>query len=300
MKTIMLKSTTDCDIVINGENFGNQNPIFINTPENCYITFLPCDKTRFFPLSTSIKNISNSAELKAVPFDTHMEITFDPVEIPADRKQTNILNKKYRNCIFTLFSSNKTFLNIDSVHFSHKSTIPLVYSAEFLTHENTVTILGKTDSKTYVLLFDCSKKKVLLEICADAVEKTKNSIEIAKFMPSIAGFGTIYTFDYTEQKLSSFGVYKDENPTHTVSEKLLPFAFLEAIKYGDYNLARHYLDADTVKNEHLKSYFGQIKNIYFNGLNEKINYTVESNGYKNYTFTVESGKILDIEENPLN
>lgn len=296
----MLKSTTDCDIVINGENFGNQNPIFVDTPENCYITFLPHDKTRFFPLSTSIKNISDSTELKAVPFNTHTEITFDPTEIPADTKQKNILNKKYRNNIFTLFSSNKTFLNIDSINFSHKSTIPLIFLAEFLTHENAVTILGKSDSKTYVMLYDCAKKKVLLEICADAVEKTKNGIKIAKFTPSIAGFGTVYTFDYTEQKLSNFGVYKSENPTHTVSEKLVPLAFLEALKYGDYNLARHYLNADTVKNEHLKSYFGQIKNIYFNGLSKKINYTVESNGYKNYTFSVENGKILDIEENPLN
>lgn len=298
-KVVKIHCTVDAKILINGEEISS-NPFSIVSNEDCYITFLPTDREKYLPLSVALNKAENSEHLLVVPFDTHTEITFDPPTVPTKTSETCVLSKKFCGLYFTVHNSHKSFLNIDGLNFSHKSVVPTLSYLDFTTHDSVVVLTGKTETETYILIFNAKTKKVVLETLVSRVEHNKTGVSAVKFPPTLTGYGMVYQFEYSSKKLSSYGVYKNDTPLVSTTPKLIPLAFIEAIKYGDYSLAKHYLDNSIVSNEHLKSYFGDIKKVCLNGLSKDINYTVLSDMFKNYTFSVENGKITEIEENPLN
>lgn len=299
-KLVRINCTENCMIVINGEKGILQNPLDLLCENTPYITFLPQEKNKFLPVTTTLNYPFKQENVEQVPFNTHTEITYSPVEIPDTNRAQIILNKKYLNTYFTLFSENKSFLNIDSANFSHKSTLPKLLNADLKTHNNIVIVTGKTEiNSTYIMIYNAKKHEVLLELTADNIEESKTKISAVKFYPTIAGYGVVYEFDYENHKLNTFNVYKNVKPQTTTRTELVPLAFMESIKYKDYTLAKHYLENNLVSNEHLSTYFGNIERIYYNGISSDINYTIKADKYKNYTFKVNDGKIVDIEENLL-
>lgn len=294
-KIFLIKCTVPCDIVLNGEKTNQTPPFFISTDQNAYITFLPQNKEVYLPLSVTLEQ-EETEYLHIIPFNTHTEIIFDPVEMPTKAK--TLLNKKYKNMIFSVFTSRNSYLNIDGIKYSHKTSFARLINAELSTHGDIAVISGETEKNThYILVFDCKNKKILLETCANIIENGKNSVKTAKFSPSISGYGVVNHVDFSTKRVSTYNIYKHSEPIYPDDNRLVPMAFLEAIKYGDYNLARHYLGGKPVKNEHLKTFFGDIRKIYFNGLSDIPNYTILTDKYKNYNFSMENGKIIEIEEN---
>jgi len=298
-KVVKINCIVDSKILINGEEVFS-NPFSMVSSDDCYVTFLPTDREKYLPLSFALNKAENSDNLSVIPFNTYTEITYDPPVVPTKSHETCILNKKFCGLYFTVHNSHKSFLNIDGLNFSHKSVVPTLSYLDFNTHDSIVVLTGKTDAETYILIFNAKTKKVILETLVSKVEHNKNGVSAVKFPPTITGYGTVYQFDYSSKKLSSYGVYKNDTPVVSTTPKLIPLAFIEAIKYKDYSLAKHYLDNSIVSNEHLKNYFGDIKKVYLNGLDKEINYTIFSDTFKNYTFSVENDKIMEIEENPLN
>lgn len=300
-KIVKLICNVPCQISINGEKGILRQSIDVVTNTNFYASFLPLNKKYYLPASIKTNSATTCVDVQIVPFNTHTEILYSPSEQPDNFNQQIILNKKYNNCIFSIASGYKGFLNIDTTNYSHKSTLPPLTNASLKTNKEYTVITAKTNENlTYVVLFNTKSKKVVFESCFDSVENTKNSIKCVKFPPSIAGYGTVYQFDYSTCSFSKYNIYKASEPHICKTEKLVPYAFLESIKYGDYSLSKHYLDNNLVSNEHLKAYFGDIQNIYFNGLSQIPNYTIYNGEYKNYTFSMQSGKIMDIEENNIN
>lgn len=290
-----------CQISVNGEKAILKQNIDVLSTGNFYATFLPINKKYYLPASIKSNNSDFNCDIQVVPFNTHTEILYSPTEQPTNLDEVVILSKKFNGFYFTVATSHTGFLNIEGKNFSHKSTLPPLYNASFNTSSEYVIITCKTSAQTsYVLLFCTKNKKIVIESCFDSIESTKNSIKCVKFYPTIAGYGIVKEFDYSTKKVSSYNVYKSNEPHICKTEVLVPYAFLESIKYGDFSLAKHYLENNLVSNEHLKTYFGDIKAIYFNGVCTDPNYTIFNGEYKNYTFKMNDGKISDIEENNIN
>lgn len=301
-KIAKISCKVPCNISINGEKCENTKYIDVMSDEDFYITFLPFDKNKYLAYSTSLSHATTSDEIDVVPFNTHTEICYNPTQLPLNQSFTQILGKKYGSFYFTINNSDKSFLNIDELKYSHKSTIPKLLYANFNIVGTVISIMGETETKlTYILLFNTKTKKVVLETLANSVEITKNTIRAIKFYPTITGYGKVFEFDNTTQKLNNYNVYKESKPHIVTTNELIPYAFLECLKYGDYNLAKHYLTDNLVSTEHLKKYFGMVREIYYNGFSEnEINYTILSDTYHNYTFSISDFKISEIEENQLN
>lgn len=301
-KIVKIRSTVPCNISINGEKCEHLNQFDVMCNDDFYITFLPVEKDKYLPYSSAFSHASTNEYISCVPFNTHTEICFNPTALPLNRPTTQILGKKYGNYYFSISNSDSSFLNIDTLKYSHKSSLPKLLYANFDVKDGIAQIMGETqNSLTYILLFNTKNKKILLETLANSVEISTTSIRAIKFYPTMCGYGKVFEYNKTNQKISSYNVYKDIKPHITTTPCLIPYAFLESLKYNDYNLAKHYLSDNLVSIEHLKKYFGEISEIYYNGFSQnEINYTVLSDSYHNYTFTVVDSKISEIEENNLN
>jgi alpha-galactosidase len=110
-----------------------------------------------------------------------------------------------------------------------------------------------------------------------------------------------YKINKESKSCSNYVVYENNTCTEPHSNLLIPKVFLEAIQIGDENILKKYLSYQLLSTpiNKFQSYFGNIKELYLNRhmINQdKLNYTILSNGYKNYNFVMENNKIKDIEE----
>ena len=296
---VHIKSTIPANISVNGENFSH-GQIDIMTEKDFYIAFFPDTTERYLPCATTFYGNINPTSITKIPYNNnHYEIIFNPAVVPSNHNETIILNKKYNNINFTISNSHKSFISITGINFCHNSTTSLLKSVEFKSNEGYVVICGKIDNeKNYVLIFNSKKNQIILEDVVNKLEISKTQIKALKDENLISGYGKVYEFNLSTKKLIKYGVYL--NPTASLnSPELITLVFLESISHEDYKSAKTYLENQNITTEHLKNYFGKINKIFFNGYSNEINFTILSDTYRNFTFSVVNNKISDIEENPL-
>lgn len=103
-------------------------------------------------------------------------------------------------------------------------------------------------------------------------------------------------------RVNSKIIYQDQKPKLTNIPELIPYAFLEAIKISNYELARFYL-AENLKEKltdnTLKGFFGDFVHISHDIYNDNLCLIYnDANNYiaKNYTFEITNNKISNINE----
>ena len=142
----------------------------------------------------------------------------------------------------------------------------------------------------------------------DSLDFKNNVLTAFKYLHDIAKQGKIYTFKFGKNgaEFKEKTVYTDNKPHLTTDSRIIPYAFLEAVKAQNFNLARHYMAGQLsarLTNEHLKQFFkgavGIKQNLYVPGqpnaaaliFKNGQNYTA-----KLYNFEIDNDKINNITE----
>ena len=302
MKNIVhIKSQIPASIAINGQLF-DTSKMDVMYSNNFYVTFYPRDKDTYMPCVTAIESDLLPPEIKKVPFNNgHCDIIYNPTKIPQQNNEIVILNKKYKNTIFTIKNSSQSFITISNSTKSHCSTTRLISSTQFKTIDEYAIIIGNCDTKhTYLLIYNTQKQSVVVENIFEQVEISKSNIKALKQEKSIVGYGSIYEFSTQTKSLNKYYAYIEKTTNLGDNNEIVVMSFLESVKYGDYKNSLKYFE-NSPSIEHIKNYFGDIKEIHFNGYSEEVNFTVLSDcKYRNFTFSLNNHKIVEIEENKMN
>lgn len=299
-KFIHVKCNEKVYASINGQKkymVSKNQPLDIVIRKNCYISFMPIND-EFLPYSLSIDDIKNNDNILKIPYkDNHTDIYFIPTLKLTNLEEVLFLDKKYDKHYVKAFSNTYTYINITDGNYNFTKKIPQLISCD-CTHEKHLILNGKLkNNEIYYLIFDLENNKIIVDDIFEIVEKENEKLRLMKNTQNIARHGLVYEYDINHGSIDKYSIYIDDIPHKTNLLKAIPYAFIESIKLQDYNLAKSYLQDTFVSNEHLKAYFGDIKEIFANPYSHENNYTIlNSNGYKSYTFEIKDNKIVDIEE----
>lgn len=299
-KYIHIKCNEKAKISINGIKtyiVSPSNTLDIIVKKNCYVSCMPTND-EFLPYSFSLQDIKNNDNILKIPFhNNHTDIYFIPTLKIEKMEDTILIDKRYGEHYIKVFSNSLTYINISNEKYSYTKKIQRLTSCN-TTIENHLILYGKLkNNNLYYLIFDLENNKPIIDDEFEIVEKDKEKIKLMKNTQNIAKHGIVYEYDIKTGFVDNYSIYIDETPRTTNIIKAIPYAFIEAIKLNDFNLAKSYLQDAFVSNDHLKSYFGEVKEIFPNPYTRENNYTLlTTEGYKSYTFEIENSKIKDIEE----
>ncbi len=305
MKSIIhITSAVPATISVDGFETFNINTshvkwVDIALEKDFYISFLPHNQNIFLPITT-LNKFSSTPSVQKIPyFKNHMEIIYNPAQILSTQTDIILIEKKLGDLYIKLVKNEKTHLCISTPNSELLNCItPNIMSVSSETSGYFI-LKGITDKNTqYVTIINLSTNKIVINDEFNIIEEDNKVIKLLQFVNDISKHGLVYVFDKKNMSCDSYSIYKDTNPFVTENKKLIPLAFLQSIKYKDYNLSKYYLKDNLVSNEHLTSYFGNIKNIFYNTYfkGNAINYTVESEQFKSYNFYIDNNKISEIEE----
>ena len=289
-------------ISING-----QNTYTLSTPQlkwvdvlhkkDIFVSFLPNDSC-YLPTTINTR-LNNTDNVEIIPYiNNHQEIIYTPSKIICDKIDVVLYEKTIDNLYIKILSNERNYVNI-----SHPTKGELlnkvIPSLLTITDEinNYVYIKGITkENKYYIILIH--NQDIVLEGVFDIIEESSKNIKFLTLIKDISKHGIVYVFDKKSCDIDNYPIYENNKPYITTNNRLVPYAFMECVKVKDFTLSKHYLKESFVSNEHITSFFGNIKNIYFNTyVDDKINYTILTNDiYKSFNFEVNSGKIMEIEE----
>lgn len=276
--------------------------------KNLFVTFNPVASDTTYLSYTQNIQIENhipkskSDFIKIIPFtENHYEVFLKPVKYNNEQDEKTIFNEMERD--FNIIISNNITSNLQVFHAGkcvYKKKLELMNIASSKLINSTLIIKTAADNdRFFILIFDTIDKKAVLETYCNSIEEENDVIEILKFEEDIAKHGKVFKYNSLDKSLENFMIYKNNHPTKTSIVELIPMAFLEAVKFENFNLAKNYLDTklQNASDLHYKNYFGNIKNIYFNKYTNKAyyNYTIESDVFKNYNFDIENNKITEID-----
>ena len=306
MKTFTHISTlVPCTISLNGtKTYSLQSPLFswthIYSKQDFFITFMPDNKNLYLPETIST-NGSQTNSIKVTPFiNSHYNLIYSPQKLLQQTSDLILFEKIVGDNYIKIVENEETYIVVSNTQKGEllNKKIPALAN---ITSETTNYLFLKCITKQnhyYVLIINLSNNNIIINNEFDIIEENNKNIKFLKFTNDIAEHGEVYVFDKNKILVDNYCVYKNTNPIFTSNNILIPQAFLECVKYEDFNLAKFYLKNNFTTNEHIKSYFGNIKEIHFNPYtNNSINYTILSdNEYKSYNFEVENNKITDIEQ----
>ena len=151
-------------------------------------------------------------------------------------------------------------------------------------------LCGKCEEGDYRLFFTGEK---FYELFGDLAEDGKQIKSVTK-INGVAKHGKFRVFNAQNLSVSEDElVYLKKEPQVPKNLRARGFAFFEAIKTGDYNLARSYLSESLSKklsDEHLKSFFGDFSEIV---PVSDYTYALKGNDYAVFTISFDGNKIVD-------
>ena len=172
---------------------------------------------------------------------------------------------------------------------------------------NTNTENNKIYDENYKVynLFLNKNLQVAFEGKANKIEFDGNQIVTLNNVPDIARHGIVTAYALTEngfKKSKKYSVYTANSPTAPACIQALPLAFMEALNIENYTLARSYLHPNlsaSLKNEHLRAYFGDYVEVTQTFNNTPFELSLVYNGnprfVKTYRFDVKDNRIFNID-----
>lgn len=153
-------------------------------------------------------------------------------------------------------------------------------------------LCGKCEGGDYRLFFTGDK---FYELYGELAEEGKQIKSVTK-IPGVAKHGKFRVFNTQNLSVSEDElVYLKKEPQIPKNLRAKGFAFFEAIKTGDYNLARSYLSESLSKklsDEHLRSFFGNFtKIIPISGYT----YALRGKDYTIFSICFDGNKIIDVK-----
>lgn len=169
-------------------------------------------------------------------------------------------------------------------------------------NEDVPYFVANLKNQKFICIF-CPDSEKFFAYEALGIKIEENTIEIVQDVYSHAGHGKKIVLNLKQGQVllkEEQLLYLNQKPTLAFNPKVVPYAFFESIKLGDYNLAESYLSDDLKSNLNsgvLKEYFGDFTEVVPN------NFLVEKEYYVSvlteklcrvFLFDLKSGKINDI------
>ena len=163
---------------------------------------------------------------------------------------------------------------------------------------------GKTQKNQDYLLIFCNFF-CNLEIWGDIIETSENEIKILNYQNDIARHAIIQTYSKVTQDFvlsDEYTVCLDNEPKTVCEDKLIPWAFCEAVNISNIKLARQYLSDELntmLSDEHIKTFFGDFDEFKWNKYSLQENticflYGHREKTCKKFLFEISQNKISNI------
>lgn len=317
--SIHIKSEDICNIYINGnfaglidniETFTLDLRVYTN---KLIITKEPVSKQKKLLLPYTIKLSLNdkpscdSELVKVVPYkNQEYDIMLKSGEVKSHKKLEKVFDNYIEQYNLVVVNDGLSYINI-----YENGAIRLTLSTQELNtisaekHDDIMLIKAITlNNKYFIMAINCQNFEVVYNQEVEKFEQNENEIKTLENINDIAKHGKVFSL-YLKQPYTTYSyfVYMNNGVEPIMQPKLIPYAFLEAIKIKNYALAKQYLSEKLLKNttdEHLDNYFYDLKDIHYNTYNDNeniINYTLFcGDKIKSYDFSVYNAKIDDIEE----
>jgi hypothetical protein len=280
----------DCSVSINGALAGVLNAdkdlisIKVCDIESFVVSVLPLQSQTnitLLPYAFNVKphgHIINDSKFTITTIypESNIEIKLKPnildkYEPPEILKQQTVQG----NILITVYqdSSCRIMLENNKLLLSHTIGKRIAnIQIELLNYEDFsyLKIEGNTeDNKKYLLLISMHSYCVMREFTADKIEINSGVVEVLNNYDDMARHGIVtkYKLDDMTKELENYIVYTEENVPVPECEELIPYAFFEAVKIKNFNLARKFLSADLMQildDQHINEFFGSFDEITYN------------------------------------
>lgn len=316
--SIHLKSYDASNIYVNGnfaglidnvENFSIDIKVYCKT---LTITKEPISQHKKLLLPYTVKlnfnsKIScNSDYVTIVPYknDEH-DILLDSCKVSSHKKLEKIYDDFVDNYNLIVVNDGASYINL-----YHMNVLKFSITTAEITNvvcekkNDFILIKGSTGNGYHlIILNEQNNFNVVYNSVCDKIEQTNSHIKILQKLNDIARHAYVTVFNFENGlKEDEYVVYLNEKEVLCEQNKLVPYAFLEAVKVKNYELAKQYLTPSLIEktsNEHLENYFTNLQKIFYNTYTNNdnlINYTVLCDDFKSYDFSIKNNKIDDIEE----
>lgn len=307
-------SPVACSIYVNSKHLGtidNKNVFeldILTKTNEILVTYEPiCGKEKYIPysvyVSTSHTPSCESEYANIIPFpNNNYDIILKPFLYHGIENSRVLINQSIDKYFVSILSSDNTYVTIYSgASIVFRDNIPPLKKATVEYTNSIIIIRGVIDENTYYLmLIDSNNLSILHSDISHSINITSDEIESLKYIDNLPQHAEVCKIQLKSKTKEIFYVYKNGKPRDTICKYLIPKAFLDGLKVNDEKLCKSLL-SNTLSNSPLgkfKSYFGNIKAVYFNrhSSTPNVNYTILSDEYKNYDFILENNKITEIEE----
>lgn len=310
-----LLSLCPCSLQINGQDIGyidNKNVLeldLITKTEKLFVNYTPITYKKniipfSFELDTANYPTTENEYIKIIPFpNNNYDIIMKPFYYYQLENSNVIFNQNVGKYFISILSENSTKITIfsgASIVFTINTV--LLKSAKAELKKDILIIEGIIDSDNYYLLvIDTSDFSILHNDIVQSIENTDSYIQSLKNLHDISHHAFVCKIEFANKNKQYYHVYENNISCEPLSPYLIPQDFLECLISNDEPKAKKHLD-NKFNNSNIaqfKNYFGEIKEIYLNRhnvLQDKLNYTIKSETYKNYNFIMKNNKIFEIEE----
>lgn len=273
------------------------------TKKDLYLSVSPLGN--YYPYTIHISNnykcVDTTNNCIIVPYyNNHYDIYLKHNKIYEMTANSIVLNTTFGKTNIAILNGTNSLVSIyDNGNLVYSDIVRQLSTATAISQGDHIIIKGYTINDEYYLLILNSNYETIFSGYFDNMEEHEHKIVGISNTYDIAKHCHICEISLSNMELKDYYIVK-ENIDICTTDELIPRAFLEAIKVSNYTLAKKYLGDTLVRasNSHFKTYFGDIQSIYYNSYNNSspVNYTVYSGDYKSYSFELQNGKIIDIEE----
>lgn len=219
------------------------------------------------------------------------------------KEETEIYNKKFGFTSVEVVCSSFTTIKITDQSDTYKGIISYPLSeVKIQKIGKCVLVLAKYNQKKYCFLYGDNK-----ELYSDIIEDyaiENDNLTLIKNYTDMAKQGLLIKYNLNTLSNDSELIYF-ENPKIFHDNRLVPFAFLEAIKVNNTTLARKYLGRSLnqrLDDEHLIAFFEPFDQVVQNTFIKSNNFSAATLNNKErklnvYFFDIENDKIVNIDKN---
>ncbi len=307
-------SDTPCTLSINGNDLGiidNVNTIeqdIITKTEQIILGYQPISGENLFipyfaTINTKDTPYTNNEYIDIIPFpNDNYDIILKPFSYLETITEKVLLSQNIDKYFISITTGNHTNVTIFSgASIVYKSKVNKFLSATVEKKSSLLIIKGELNrNEYYLLIINTDNFETIYSDISHSIEEDNLGIQSLKYLKNITHHAKVCKVDYNSQKKEIFYVYENEQEAMPNSKYLVPLYFLESLSIGDSHLCKKLLANNLINTPLVKfrNYFGDIQKVYLNrhNISPNINYTIKGNTYRNYDFSVEDGKITDIEE----
>ena len=309
-------STTPCILKINNEHIGeidnkeNLELDVLTSTSHIYLTYNPITTdTPSIPYTTLINTTTNpnssNQNIKIIPFpNNHFDILLTPFYYYHTFESKTLYNHQIGNFFLSIIAddSNSQIILYSGMSIVYSMSATAFLSVKVSSHKEYILIQGITkEEKLYALVIDTKKLECCFNNYISSLEEDGENLTILQSCNTLCHHALVLNIQTNNSTTQKYYVFEKDNSLHTINPFFIPQAFFECLQIEDEKTLKSFLSTNfqSTNIQQFKEYFGNVKEFYFNRHTHsihKVNYTIYSDSWHNYTFHMTDNLISEIEE----